>query len=957
MKRKINKILASLLVIILLLANTLILTSNGEEKVVEIVANPSGYSIKDNQKLISISRLYQYDETANLDYYNLLCINHGYDISLDKLVKGSSVYTDTVTKNTVFKESDANKALWLLDNMYFAENINDNATKEAMKDNLKSILKENSNHNEQEINSLINSLCVDYGREEGDPYYLIYSVEQVLIWQYINPAHSDPVPNISDTNRLYKGSNEVTGNYKWLYDTLKSVAETKGNYVSPNASANGMKNELSKITLSNGTIDITDNSATFDIVTNSNYSASDLIASADYEIKVDNNTVGNDKYTSTIKGNKLTIKMKSNSGVDLSGKTINVKMNIKGITTESCYIKNNNTQNQNLINVNKGIVTASTEATAKSELSGKYHMNIVKKSAEDNSELYDKSTGLAGTSFKITKKVYGEDTQDKTVTTEAGKEIRSVFGDVDISEDGIGEGKPDEYKIEETNVTPGYEKIDLSKVTIYVYKKQVDKRYSIDYVKVTNDGQEVGSAKSGEQTNGEQKIDLNGDGIYDLGLEVSSNGVAFCITIRNPLRENADLSLRKFITKIDDEEINDREPVVDLSPLIDGTGTTANYTHTKDPEEVAQNQKVTYTIRVYNEGKIDAYASLIKDDIPDGLEFISYIEGDGSTNDTYRWKLVDEDNQEVTDPSKAKYIITDYLSKENESEGSNLIKAFDKDTMEELDYRDVKVEFKVTEPNTSDRIVINQAQISKETDKEGNDVKDRDSTADKWIDGEDDQDIEKVKVKYFDLALRKWVTQAIVTENGKTTVTETGHKAEDNPESVVKVDLKKSKINNVTVKFKYSIRITNEGEIAGEATEIRDDIPEGLKFVQEDNPDWREENGQIITNKLANTTLQPKESAEVEIILTWINSDKNMGVMMNTAEINKDHNKYDSRDIDSTPGNKAPKEDDIDDAPVMLTIKTGKQYILYVMIIGATLLIISSGIVGIKRYVLNIDKY
>ena len=60
--------------------------------------------------------------------------------------------------------------------------------------------------------------------------------------------------------------------------------------------------------------------------------------------------------------------------------------------------------------------------------------------------------------------------------------------------------------------------------------------------------------------------------------------------------------------------------------------------------------------------------------------------------------------------------------------------------MEELDYRDVKVEFKVTEPNTSDRIVINQAQISKETDKEGNDVKDRDSTADKWIDGEDDQD-------------------------------------------------------------------------------------------------------------------------------------------------------------------------------------------------------------------------
>lgn len=39
------------------------------------------------------------------------------------------------------------------------------------------------------------------------------------------------------------------------------------------------------------------------------------------------------------------------------------------------------------------------------------------------------------------------------------------------------------------------------------------------------------------------------------------------------------------------------------------------------------------------------------------------------------------------------------------------------------------------------------------------------------------------------MALRKWVTQAIVIENGKETVTQTGHKAEDNPEQVVKVEL------------------------------------------------------------------------------------------------------------------------------------------------------------------------
>lgn len=79
----------------------------------------------------------------------------------------------------------------------------------------------------------------------------------------------------------------------------------------------------------------------------------------------------------------------------------------------------------------------------------------------------------------------------------------------------------------------------------------------------------------------------------------------------------------------------------------------------------------------------------------------------------------------------------------------------------------------------------------------------------------------KVRVLYFDLALRKWVTEAYVTENGQTRVIETGHHAEDDPEEVVKVDLRKSKIDSVVVKFRYHIRITNEGEVAGYAKKLR----------------------------------------------------------------------------------------------------------------------------------------
>ena len=65
--------------------------------------------------------------------------------------------------------------------------------------------------------------------------------------------------------------------------------------------------------------------------------------------------------------------------------------------------------------------------------------------------------------------------------------------------------------------------------------------------------------------------------------------------------------------------------------------------------------------------------------------------------------------------------------------------------METPDYKDVKIAFRVTEPQTSDRILINKAQISKHNDEFGKEVKDRDSTPNKWNEGEDDQDIEKVR--------------------------------------------------------------------------------------------------------------------------------------------------------------------------------------------------------------------
>ena len=281
---------------------------------------------------------------------------------------------------------------------------------------------------------------------------------------------------------------------------------------------------------------------------------------------------------------------------------------------------------------------------------------------------------------------------------------------------------------------------------------------------------------------------------------------------------------------------------------------------------------------------------------------------------------------------------------------------------------------RVTENAKTSENITNIADITEYQDENKNPANDRDSVEDnvnlpsdeelpgykgdetgEYIPGqEDDDDFEKVIIKIFDLSLRKWVTQAIVIDNktGQTTITETGHGPYDDPEDVVKVELYRKNINDVTVKFRYSIRVTNEGEIAGYAKEVTDYVPEGLTFLPEDNPGWTDEGNNVISTRLLeNTLLQPGEYAEVEVVLTWINGEDNMGVMNSIAEISEDYNDYDVPDKDSTPDNQVDGEDDIDEAPVMLSISTGRAQ-LYIGL-GLTILVtIAGGVALIKRFVL-----
>ncbi len=530
---------------------------------------------------------------------------------------------------------------------------------------------------------------------------------------------------------------------------------------------------------------------------------------------------------------------------------------------------------------------------------GSYNINIIKIDEETNK-------ALQGAKFKVT----FEDGKSQELTTDENGKLN--IENIDITKEG-----KEIITIEETEAPNHYKKL-FETVKIEITKVLEGQKYKISNMKM---------------------LTQNAEEIVDIKLE----NATIKVTVKNR-KKIFDLSLRKFITGVNDKEVTNRVP--ELSMGEDGN---IKYDHTKDPVEVENGNIVIYTLRIFNEGEIAGYANKVKDDVPEGLEFLP----ENEINKEYRWVQSADKNS----------IETDYLSKEQEqTEGANLIKAFDKEagiTDKNPDYRDLKIAFKVTEPNTSDRIIVNTAEITDDRDDNNDPVEDKDSTPNnnnEW-NKEDDLDKEFIKVKYFDLSLKKWVSKAIVTnEDGSQTVIETGHTGDENPEPPAKVDLGRQDINKVTVKFEFKIKITNEGEIAGYAKEVTDYIPEGLKFIQEDNPLWYPRdalNGKerVGTKQLENTLLQPGENATISILLTWVNDPNNMGLKTNIAEISKDYNDSHTPDIDSTPDNFKDGEDDIDDAPVMLTIKLGDAQV-YIGLGFIVIAILTSGIWAIKKYVL-----
>ena len=209
-------------------------------------------------------------------------------------------------------------------------------------------------------------------------------------------------------------------------------------------------------------------------------------------------------------------------------------------------------------------------------------------------------------------------------------------------------------------------------------------------------------------------------------------------------------------------------------------------------------------------------------------------------------------------------------------------------------------------------------------------------------------DIGLTEASIFDLQLDKYVSEVVVQTSKSTT------KYGYNNQTLVKVEIPSREMNNATVIIRYTIQITNVGEVAGYVQNITDYMPSDLSFSSELNADWYQANSNLQNNSLSNTAIAPGEVKTVELVLVKTMNNNNTGTIINMAEIGEASNTLEINDVDSIPGNNNASEDDYGRAEVIVSVGTGTA-IIFISIIFIILTLTGVSVFVINKKVLKKD--
>ena len=146
-----------------------------------------------------------------------------------------------------------------------------------------------------------------------------------------------------------------------------------------------------------------------------------------------------------------------------------------------------------------------------------------------------------------------------------------------------------------------------------------------------------------------------------------------------------------------------------------------------------------------------------------------------------------------------------------------------------------------------------------------------------------------------------------------------------------KLELKKEEIKQTELIVKYNIKITNKGELGGTA-KIQEIIPEGyeIAYLPEE---WKTNRDGTLEAKVE---IEAGETKNLNVVLRWKNEEKNLGAKTNIAKIEESKNEANFGDTN--------EEDNIGEATIVLSIKTGE-------VVSAIIIVILLTSLGIISYI------
>lgn len=199
-----------------------------------------------------------------------------------------------------------------------------------------------------------------------------------------------------------------------------------------------------------------------------------------------------------------------------------------------------------------------------------------------------------------------------------------------------------------------------------------------------------------------------------------------------------------------------------------------------------------------------------------------------------------------------------------------------------------------------------------------------------------------IKRETFDFSLQKYISRVTIkdSKNVRTVNYENTQFA--------KAEIDAKLLGETVVLIEYDIVIKNEGDLAGYIKDVVDYIPADLEFQSSINKEWYQDSKGILhTNSISEDKIQPGETRTVRLTLSKNMTKTNLGMISNIAEISDAQNELQSKDIDSTSGNRKDGEDDISTAQMLITVKTGLGKGANITIIVLVVLII----VGVAIYI------